>query len=899
MNVNNAPSPFTEGYKIDYSTISQQDFDQLNKTADSQSIFESREKFIASYQSFLPQLTRPNSALANSAWNTMTELPSSKKNDLYNTVCDIFVPVGGDRKMGKKAYNEFLKDNPPGSEGYKALLAVLQTGPDDPSLLPAIATLVTLREQAVADTSKNKNGFMFKMEAREESTPLLSKEEALKNYENTMNNLTPSSSDKKQATFDKLMKMEFGTSDRSELNVKQQIKFDKKHEKYFGSDPTDFMTDYAQFEKEAKKQAKSKDSVDLSPNAFLEWLQKKGDKASSNVLEKFEAWVQYKESTGEGVPNLGGAFAEFLIAQNEQNPVSHKTNNKGDKVVSSAEQAFANALNRWSASAGETAEAEADFTKFERTRVGVPDLIMDYDEWRQDAIKNKSNDTSPEAFLTFLQSREGAGKAKNRNNSTILAAFSEYMKSDAVKAMTGSVGEKFATFMGNIMRGYDGSPQELAVADPKKKGFAGALERVDVKKANEKAGIINNLSSIFSAWVKDVDPTETSTVKNVGLQLSDLENQRSEMQTWVDETKGEIDKMPEGAEKTSYLSYLSLISEALQNFTELLYQLQTINVGQTRDLTAAKLDETLNKIEAQRKAVHKQIKAANKAKKKKSMGVMGKILQGVMIAMMCFVIAVAIFAPGVGQLVAAILIAQVVDMSMKMSGSKTGVWEKVMSGVEDAVSGMLVGMGADKDGKLVSGMQTFAKVSVVVLITSAILVSGVFLVGGTEAIKGALFAADLIQDPKVKTYVGMAIDITVMIVQLVIALALTAIFPPFGIVGILGTVTAISGQTAKVIMTTIQAISIVASIMMTTATMVEAGNQIALSKIKYDLNKYLAQVESNQVILQAEIDRLIKLIKSIQEMKEELTGLISQTQATKSAVINGARESLTQLATVV
>ncbi|MCB1114432.1 MAG: hypothetical protein KDK62_06720, partial [Chlamydiia bacterium] len=95
------------------------------------------------------------------------------------------------------------------------------------------------------------------------------------------------------------------------------------------------------------------------------------------------------------------------------------------------------------------------------------------------------------------------------------------------------------------------------------------------------------------------------------------------IEEWIQNAENLIKGLPDSAEKDTMLGFLSKISAALQEFTELLYALQATDSEKTREFTAAKLDESLSKIEKQRKAMRKQIRAARKGKEKKKMGVMG------------------------------------------------------------------------------------------------------------------------------------------------------------------------------------------------------------------------------------------------------------------------------------
>ena len=370
---------------------------------------------------------------------------------------------------------------------------------------------------------------------------------------------------------------------------------------------------------------------------------------------------------------------------------------------------------------------------------------------------------------------------------------------------------------------------------------------------------------------------------------NDLGDKAGEIATWVASAEASVAKFPESPEKTGMLNFLRAISKALTAFTELLYALQTADSSKIREATSAKLETALDQIEEQRKAIQKQLSAAHKEDKKGKMGVMGKILQGAAIAGLLLGACIAFFCNPIGPFVACLLLTQAADMTMKLAGQK-GIWEHVFQEVDKVVEIACKAMGISD--KAVSGLQIATKVVIACAIIAPICCStGIFL-GGAEVIKSMVNDSDIIKDKKAQMVIGMVIDVTVALAQIVVCIALMC--PPFTAIGTAGLFAEL-GTFSKIGVTAAQLMALSATLIMGCMSMVESTNQILVSKIRMDLNKSLGNIEEDIVLKKMLIDLLKKLIKSLQESMQGFADAVKLTQTSLASMWSNLNNQLDQL----
>lgn len=147
--------------------------------------------------------------------------------------------------------------------------------------------------------------------------------------------------------------------------------------------------------------------------------------------------------------------------------------------------------------------------------------------------------------------------------------------------------------------------------------------------------------------------------------------------------------MPDGPEKEQYLNFLKLISQALTGLQDAIYSMQMSQTSRAKSSNQAKLDMQLNDIEKQQQAADK---AAEQAKKIRSLGPLGKIFEWV-IKILLMVISVFF-----GPLAILFSMAFITDsiVSAAMGNKRTGlemifdkITESMPSGAAAAVKGVL------------------------------------------------------------------------------------------------------------------------------------------------------------------------------------------------------------------
>lgn len=374
-----------------------------------------------------------------------------------------------------------------------------------------------------------------------------------------------------------------------------------------------------------------------------------------------------------------------------------------------------------------------------------------------------------------------------------------------------------------------------------------------------------------------------------------------DIQNWVGHTTEVIQGLPDSPEKAGTLNYLRKISEALQDFVSLLFELQLNDTKQSRDATQARLTETLDKIDEQRKAMIKQQHAAKKSGKKKKMGVMGKILQGVAIATLLIGAGIMLCFPPLGPLVAPILILQAVDMCMQLSGDKKGLWGHAFEAMDSVVGAICSAMNIPPGATHV--IQIIAKFVVATIIVGLILCSGAFLVGGGETIKSmineTLFKTDLVKDKKAQMIIGMSVDFLIAISQLIVCAALMIVpgMQEFAIAGAVMTIGSLTFDVVTVGTRVVSILSTIASVVTGLMSMADSANNIALAKIKMDINKHMAKVEEDQAFRQILIDLLKKLIKTFQDSIQAIVQEISAIQGGQNKLINDLTNEMGKLYT--
>lgn len=467
------------------------------------------------------------------------------------------------------------------------------------------------------------------------------------------------------------------------------------------------------------------------------------------------------------------------------------------------------------------------------------------------------------------------------------------------------------TFLGRTMDSFKGSPK-IPVKELTKEALQSmSPEEIALYSDGEIQEIINK----FPELTQEI--TEKAIAELFGLNLEEFVAARTE-KTASEAEAAELAKLgdglkvsedlcksaieilrgkPDSPEKETMLNFLQKVAQAIAEFTQLLYALQTNDSEKMRELVAAKLDETLDKIAKQQKALRKQIKAKRKAKKKKKYEVLTKMIQTIT-AVVLTVIAVAIVCLGwacpLSYIVAALLIMTAADMMMSVAGEKEGAWQKAFDGIADLTEKMCKSMGMSEG--MTEHVVKAAKCTTVVVIWAVMICTGAFLIGGSETMKSTLAASGMVKNKLALMIIGFVIDAIVIVIWAVIAIAMiaTGILAPGGIAAL----TALLAYTAvRVTLVTIGILSLVFTIVMGIMSIINSTNQAILAEYQMTIKRQLANIEEETKLREAIIELLKKAIKALQESLENISSTLSEVQGSTNAMwkkLNIEMEKLNQ-----
>lgn len=147
-----------------------------------------------------------------------------------------------------------------------------------------------------------------------------------------------------------------------------------------------------------------------------------------------------------------------------------------------------------------------------------------------------------------------------------------------------------------------------------------------------------------------------------------------------------LQALPDSPEKVQMMDYLKAVSEAIVELQEMIKTIQATDSESSRDRTQAQLDSNLAKAQIQLDAIKEQAEEqAKSAKKEKALEKVGLSSQAINIIIMVVMVIVAIPAiiaagPVGGAIIAAFIIACLVDMIMKTCGVD-GVFDNLATGL--------------------------------------------------------------------------------------------------------------------------------------------------------------------------------------------------------------------------
>jgi hypothetical protein len=341
---------------------------------------------------------------------------------------------------------------------------------------------------------------------------------------------------------------------------------------------------------------------------------------------------------------------------------------------------------------------------------------------------------------------------------------------------------------------------------------------------------------------KTISPTQINS--EIGVSIKNL-------QDILDMAGKLLNEMPDSPLKQSYVDYLKAVGQALVQFQTYLYQLQSTDSKQQKELSQANLDAALDNIKKQHDAMAKQIKAANKAKKKAKLGILGKILTIIQVAFTAMAAAFLSMLPG-GQIAAAMLVMSMCDTVAKTyCGDKLGITGRLMEHMPSNVQ------------------KAFAVIAVV----SMAMCPMAFAFGGADMTANWLCSSGLVPEDKAGV-VKMGFAIAQMVAQLAITIVMCII--PGGqaaFVGAIANITKTSLMTAEQVL---KVVKWVATSINLIVTLTDQSNKIALNVLDMNLKRALGDLEKSQEELTAQIKVIKAAIKKLLESMQQAAGNISQ-----------------------
>lgn len=367
----------------------------------------------------------------------------------------------------------------------------------------------------------------------------------------------------------------------------------------------------------------------------------------------------------------------------------------------------------------------------------------------------------------------------------------------------------------------------------------------------------------------------------------------------VKQAQALVDSLPESPQKTSFLNYLQKVSDTLNKLSTLLAELLTIDTAQARKATKAETEAAITGIDKFFKAERKRIKAERKAKKKAKLGVFGKILNFIKIAFLVIAAAVVNIIPGLGQIASAFLIAQAVDSFSQTIGIKFSLTSEMIKGVGNMVVAMVKVSNPDMAEKMEANIQVVAKTIVTIMVIAAILLSPVtFAMGGSDLITKMLMESGLVTSDKAKMILGLTMAVAAVVATIIITVIMFLIPGMQG--AAIGNITRAGATLAEKAGGIAKLVNTVLSIVTGVATVADGTNNAILSDLQAKMAKIRGDSEAEQVMIQTLIKVLKDLIKELQaglndfgkqistiqsglqEMKDELSGLMSELHAIRA-----------------
>ncbi len=352
---------------------------------------------------------------------------------------------------------------------------------------------------------------------------------------------------------------------------------------------------------------------------------------------------------------------------------------------------------------------------------------------------------------------------------------------------------------GNFSGGGDNSRRESS-------GTATVDGSIELPQAVNAAAKVNATGAPDSAeaqeaaYLNALDPTGTAKISESGLYSPPVngaqffDNAGKIIQDITDMNLKFAEALPDGPEKIRFMDFLKVVQDALNQFQQLLRELQLNDSKGAKDRSQAQLEASLQKIENQREQQAEMAKKSeDAAKKAKIMGPLA-ILFAFLLAILLFVLMVAFLAvivmtmPPLGLLVVTLIVAEFLDQCAKACGKKPfaieGIANAVMAVIEALVSATCKVFGADEETeKRMNGAFKVITVAVIMAV-STVIAPGFMLFGGVTTLLSFLSASHAVKEAamasgmeeadadKTEMYIGIVVGAAYAIAAFAVAFVL-------------------------------------------------------------------------------------------------------------------------------
>lgn len=307
-------------------------------------------------------------------------------------------------------------------------------------------------------------------------------------------------------------------------------------------------------------------------------------------------------------------------------------------------------------------------------------------------------------------------------------------------------------------------------------------------------------AQIEAAYSQAIDPLGVAVISESGLFSPPVngaqffDNGSKIMQEIAKMNANFAASMPDGPDKMRFMDFLKVVQDALNDFQQLLRELQLNDSKGAKDRSQAQLEASLQKIENQREQQAEMAKKSDEAAKKaKIMGPLA-VLFAFLLAIVLFLLLVVFLAvvmmtlPPLGMLVMTLIAAEFVDQCATAAGKKPfaiqAIANLVMSFVEALVDSWNTTVGGTPEAAKSAKAALKTVMVAVVMVVSTLVAPGVILFGGVTALLSFLSASHVVKDAamangmeeeeatKVEMYVGIVVGVVYAIAAIAVAFVL-------------------------------------------------------------------------------------------------------------------------------